>query len=255
MSHSSRYLKLFENVVSVDAYCNQDLSLVTALKSPIQLKEYLIIDDPGFTNQDFSKATLIGKTNSQLGMLDVYRVAFTNSTIWYALVNSEIGPIAPLCYISFEFKEGLPLLRKNSYCQPQYRGKGLISELNLFVAKIEHESMISDTMMTISGEKVWEKMINRYPNNCGIFHGPTKTVFSFDKIGTKQNGILVIDPKKDKLSIDYWFKNPTQGQKWFYIFQSFNEPPITEDDHMRFNSIKRNLHSYQPYPAFGEGYE
>jgi len=252
---SKKYNHLLENSLPINAYCQNDLTLKTAIRNPIQLNEYIIIDVTHFTAVDFSKATLIGKVNSTLGMLDVYRATFTNQTIWYALVDPIIGPSASLCHIAFLFKEDLPLLRKNAYCLPEYRNKGLISELNLFIAKKEGITTISDTLMSQSGAKTWERMIRLYPSHCGIFYGPTQDVFAIDKIGTKQNGLTIVDPAKDSRSALYWFEDPDQGQKWFYIFLSFDEQPITEDEHIFYNAINRSLDSFQPYCFFGDGYE
>ena len=109
--------------------------------------------------------------------------------------------------------------------------------------------------MTISGEKVWEKMIRMYPKHCGIYHGPTKSIFPISSVETIQNGIKIVDPAKDNRSEKYWFEDPKIGQKWFYIFQSFNEPLITESDHYMYNAINRNLESFYPHRLFGEGYE
>lgn len=255
MTHSNKLQTLFTSNLPLDTYLKKDLSLITALKTPLKLNEYISVPDPGFQNQDFSLGNHAGNVNTVLGILHVYRMVFDNNTLWYALIDPNIGQSSPLCYILFKYMDDLPLLRKNAFCVTEYRGKGLISELNLFIAKVDAMSMISDTKMTLSGVKVWEKMFRMYPNHCGIYHGPTKTIFSRNLIGSIQNGIKIVDPVNDNQSEKYWFQDPILGQKWFYIFQSFNESLITEDEHYNFNAIHRNLESFYPYYSFGDGYE
>ena len=254
-----RYHDIINKINQNNKECNNllltDLSLSTVIQQPSKLTEYKLLTDIHIPNYDFSLAGKIGTVNTALGILDVYRMYFNNNNLFYGLIDTALGLTMPVCYIGFTYVSGLPLLRKNSYCRPEHRNKGLISELNFFIANTEGEAMISDTHMSIAGLKTWEKLFRLYPTQTGIFHGPTLQTFPLSAANTTYKGVDVVDPKDDNNSNYYWFQNAVDGQKWFYIYQASNQPPITESDHITFNLNIRNLGTHRPRITFGNGYE
>jgi hypothetical protein len=249
-----RYFEIINNSTkNIDL--SKDLSLLTAIERPINLNEFKLLNDFVIPNHDFTPATKIGTLSTIIGILDIYRMFFNNSNLFYGLIDANLGLTTPVCYIGFNYKDGLPLLRKNSYCIPEHRNKGLISELNLFIANAENQTMISDVHMSTSGLKTWEKLFKMCPNQTGIFHGPTLNTYPLHTANTIHNGVFVVDPKDDNLSNYYWFQKPKTGQKWFYIFQSKIQPPITEAEHLEFNIQIRNLGNVPPKMTFGKGFE
>jgi GNAT superfamily N-acetyltransferase len=114
------------------------------------LKSWTLTDEL----KDLSLATLVGKIGTDVGVLDIYE-EFEDELVAYRVVeNNQVIGFRTIEQRSDGYAQG-----KNFYLLPEYRKKGIMSALLLWILDNRSYKIISDYRMTDDGEKTWISMM------------------------------------------------------------------------------------------------
>jgi hypothetical protein len=181
------------------------------------IDEYKIVADPGLGPVDVSQGQHVGVIQTGIGPFQVWQLVDQDQMAYAAVIpqndihasarppNLNIsGPASPVASLGFQIAQGV-IIARNAYTHPLCRGKGIQSELFLFVNKVEGHKVLSDTHLTTAGEALWDSLVRSAKFSLKILYIPTSEIFDVSEIGTSttQDGETVDSPKND--SQDEWF--------------------------------------------------
>ena len=104
--------------------------------------------------KDLSMATLVGKIVTDIGQLDVYEEHEDDLVAYRVVENNQVIGFRTIEQRSDGYAQG-----KNFYLLSEYRKKGIMSALLLWILDNRSYKIISDYQMTNDGEKIWISMM------------------------------------------------------------------------------------------------
>ena len=223
------------------------------------IDEYKIVADPGLAPLDVSQGQHVGIIQTGIGPLQVWKLVDQEQLVYVAVIpindlfksarpnGLSSGPKSPVAFLGFQITQGA-IIARNAYTNPICRGKGIQSELFLFVNKVEGQKILSDTL--------WNSLIKSSKFNLKILYIPTKELFDIADIGKAktQDGETVESPKNDSQDDGFYDSVTKKGQRFFYLIKSKErfivegyEISVMIDRHKTLGNI------LQPYRYFRDG--
>lgn len=202
------------------------------------ISEYVRVLSPVFKPIDFSNAQHVGNIGSGAGPLSVWRLVSENEVAYGAVLGTTPTDIVPVSMIVCLDLGNNYMMAKNAWTDPDYRGKGIQSNLFLYVNKTEKNILFSDTHMSDDGVKLWKSMETSGRFNIKIANLATSQSFDITEMGqVADDGSIVVDPKHDDAHDHLW--NGKNGQKYFWMMESIK----------RF-SLHENQRPYENWDSF-----
>lgn len=192
----------------------------------IDLKEYQITSiDPAFDvkQYDLKNAEIIAHTSIHSEICNIYKIGTESSGNQVIYILAKINGKLPadskndeiIAYVGIEIFDGNVCMAKNAWCDSNFRRKGAITELLYFINTKFY--ILSDVVMTLEGESLWNSLKNNSRFDLEIFYVPDKETIPLSYVGKKYKNIDVIDPESDSKSDYIWTENNQDGQQFFYI--------------------------------------
>lgn len=184
------------------------------------INEYVIDNSFTFTMPSFDRpeTTIVGSLITTKGNFEIARIDLSDlGTVAFAAVKSATDLVNPVGYVGF-LKAGETLIGKNAYVPPEYQGAGLSKKLFLFAADYENKPIISDTIMSDSGEGSLKATMSSGEFHVRVFYIPTREIFQEKQIGEKtSDNETVISPADDNRNRSMWSETNPNGQKFFWL--------------------------------------
>ncbi len=185
-----------------------------------EIKEYQKTIQRPVPIPDFTNGQQVGTIQTGVGPLEVWKMI--DEHMGYAAVDSKIGAQSPLSFLAFEVFSPAVLIARNATTLPAYQKKGISSELFLFVNKADGYKILSDTLLTDSGESLWAALIASSKFSTKIAYLPTSETFVLSAvgIGKTRDGHIIKSPKDDNLDHNFYDSKTKQGQRFFYLIEA-----------------------------------
>lgn len=221
-----------------------------------ELTEYQLIPPQTFTSQDFSAGEKVGVVRTGMGLLDIWKLEAAHEIAYGAI--GQTGPADPFGQLVFQEMSGGALIARNAWTKPGCEGKGIQSELFLFVNKVEQKKILSDSQLTVDGEKLWNSMIGSGKFQISVAYIPTGEIFGIDNIGKAKtsDGHDVISPKDDNFHPEFYDSKTEDGQRFFYLMEGKNSFEFLHEGVIYRFGVDRTKHIgdiVQPYRYFRDG--
>ena len=216
-----------------------------------EITEYQMVPTQPFKMPDFSSGQYLSKIKSRKGdIFEIWKMV-DEEHLGYAAIDPKIGPKKPIAYLGFQMIS-VVMMAKNAYTLKKYQKQGILSELFLFVNRIEKYKIISDIELSPSGEALWISLIKSGKFKAKILYVPTAEIFNLSDIGTGQtsDGETVISPKNDD-KINYIYNQTTNdGQKFFYLLENKSKEHLLVLENKQNNVFYRKTGILQPNSYF-----
>jgi GNAT superfamily N-acetyltransferase len=205
--------------------------------------------------KDLSKSTLVGKISSVEGQLDIYEEISLPAVVFRVVKDNEV-----IGYRTLKKREDTEYYQgKNSYLLPEYRKKGIASELLLWVLNNRPYKILSDYEMSDDGEKLLLSMEKH-----GKLH-VLDTASGKQELWADNGKNNTMDPRLNNKFNDDYPENPEDinRKRIFWLLEGYVHKIITLEESgnlPKFGVYNKSLLEragldpfIQPYRHFGPG--
>ena len=167
-----------------------------------------------WTNIAVANSKLVGKLNNQAGTNEIFYRYDGQNHIY--IVTNQNDNTKTIGYVILQPRSGTNYVNaRNASVDPAYQGKGILTNLMIWIKDNTSYKILSDTQMTTAGENLWLSL-------------GKKNLLKVIDLATGQEekwtGNNNIDPRKDSVD-SHEYGTPSNnvvlsgGQKWFWLLE------------------------------------